>query len=296
MNKANNTDKRLRQSILDVLAYGAVRKKSLTDQEILTFMPVKASIVGVRSHLVKLKDRGKIQQLKNGTYGLKKITYPKKVVSEHEAEFVKRARFWSRIFRLLPFVHAIVLVQPTVAELKNAVPDVNLIFITSPNRIYVTKGVLYHLLNLFGLRRGSGTKDGCFYLNQFYTTRGVRFVNDIAKPELLRSMWFATGRPLYGKDTWEDLLRKDPFLHKNLPNYSWKPYKIRIVSPFSRLLDGLDDSGYRRHLQHVARQPEYRQTGALLRIRPDALIQLPRQGQQMTELEKEYSEIRKTVL
>ncbi len=293
MIKAKDTDRNLREAILDLLAYCAIFKLALTDEEILWYIPVKANSVGVRSHLRKLQKRGKIKQLKSGKFGIKNIKYPsQKTTDAHLTLQTKKAKRWSYLFRLIPSVKAVVISSDDLVESGNPSTNAHYIFITLPNRIYIAKGALYYLLGTLRKRRSATNDEDSVYLDTFYTTAGLRFVESMGIDELGQTLWFILSQPVYGKQVWQEAIRNNPFLYKRLPNYPWQHHKSKIFSSFSQRLDKLDNIGYRKHLRHIADQPEFQDKKALLRIRPDTLIARPSHNVKMSKIKSRYKEIR----
>jgi len=296
MSKATETDRKAREAIVDLLAYCAVFSLSLNEDQIVWYLPVKANIVGVKTHIAVLIKRGKIYRLPDKTYGVKKGIYNRSKASQVIiATNLKRALRFSRLFRLLPFVKAVVLSSDSILQLDN--PDVNLqyIFVTLPGRIYITKGVLYYFLGGIGKRRNSKNQHKSVYLNMFYTTSGVRFSDKMGACSIDQVLWFILAQPLYGEKVWFSLLQKDTLVYASLPNYPWRHAGTQIYTTMSRYIDKLDNQGYRRHLRHVADQPEFHGTQALLRVRPDTLIARPNHKLQIKTSELYYKEIRSKI-
>ena len=292
MIKAKDTDRHLREAILNLLAYCAVFQLALSDEEILWYIPVKASSVGVRSHLRKLQKRGKIKQLKGGKFGIKSIKYPSQFTRQQNIDQqMKKAKHWSYLFRLLPSVKAVIVSSDDLVRSTDSHSNAHYIFITLPNRIYITKGSLYYLLGLMRKRRNASNNEDCLYLDTFYTTAGLRFVENMGTDELSQTLWFILAQPVYGKQTWDLLIKNNPSLYKRLPNYPWQHHKSKIFSSFSQRLDKLDNSGYRKHLRHIADQSEFQDKKALLRIRPDALIARPSHNDKLAKIKSNYKDI-----
>jgi hypothetical protein len=119
---------------------------------------------------------------------------------------------------------------------------------------------------------------GRFSLGMFVTTKSVKLEKDMMKvnnPALAPQM--ITGIPVYGADIWYGILKNDPYLQAHLPNYIWPKTSIRIHGSGIKLLDKLDDIGYRRHLSHTASQPKTHHPDAFIRVRPD-IINLHHKG------------------
>ena len=148
MTKAEETNRQLREAILDLLSFCAVYKISLSAQEILLFLPVKASLVGVKSHLNMLIKRGKLRQFKHSRYGIKKVDYSKKAKTlSFEAN--KPTKRFVKLLRVVPFVKSIVLSSDVLLSNKGE-KEQSLIIITTPNRIYSTKDIVARLQKSLG--------------------------------------------------------------------------------------------------------------------------------------------------
>ncbi|MEI8072918.1 MAG: hypothetical protein WCH00_02395 [Candidatus Saccharibacteria bacterium] len=285
MISAKNTDNKLRESILDVLSFFAIYKISLSDQEVLQYLPVRASIVGVRSHLRKLAARGKVKNLKNGTWGLKKQSYNRGSINNTKYKI----GHWKTILRIIPYVKAVLLCSHDNLSGKKG-PQLNIILITSPNRIYVSKYILdkYTALHkrLFK-KRPVGVK-----FNFIFSTAGLRFVEEMGSTELSCTLWYILANPIIGKKVWENMLSHNDFIIRNLPNYPWIKQKPQYITSSNRYLDSLDNSGYRQYLKQAASNSELKDKDCLLRVRPDVYIVSEDNSSQIAELGKNFGKIR----
>jgi len=293
MISAKQTDQRLREAILDILSYCAVFQTPLSDRQILWYIAVKASQAGVSVHLAKLLRAGKIQQFKNKKYGLKNVSY-----SSHQArtklasQRIQKAKKWSRLFRLLPFVKVVLVSYDDLYYSKKPSSNSRYVFITLPSRIYITKASLYYILEIMGKRRSTKNPKDSIFLDNFYTTAGLRFEDKMSLSTQGQVMWFVLSEPVYGEDIWQDILKNNPLIYKNLPNFPWKQRNTKILTGFSRGLDSLDTMGYRRHLRHISQKANLQSKDALLRIRPDTLIARPSHSKNLQEIKSSYSKIR----
>ena len=109
-------------------------------------------------------------------------------------------------------------------------------------------------------------------LPMFFTTSGFNFVDQIGFDQLSRVQWFVYCKPVYGDLAWEAMLKKNSFIHKNLPNYEWKKQDARYITSFSQILDNYDNKKYRQWLRKMAKDNNYKSDSALLRVRPDTFI------------------------
>lgn len=293
MNRPNETDRRLRNSILDLLCYYSVFNTALTDEQILSLLSVRASMVGVRSHLRMLQKRGKVVESKNGLYSIKKIKYANQTATARKqqkktAELRKNIRF----IKFLPFVRAVVATSDSLLESGQAKELPKLIIVCSPNRIYLTMEILSMLnkfLDIFMPRRKRAFIDP---FPMFFTTAGLRFVDQIGYDELSRIQWFGYSKPLSGELVWDGVLRNNELISKNLPNYSWKKQETKYITSFSQTLDNYDNSKYRSWLRKMADNGDYKKESALLRVRPDTFIAREHHLDQLKNLQDKLSKNR----
>lgn len=173
---------------------------------------------------------------------------------------------------LLPFVKSVVVVNSTAYGNVHNESDIDLFLITSPNRIFLTKGILMYALKLLRQLEDQYVSAGRFSLGMFLTTKGVKMEKDMMKtnePDLVYRM--ITGIPVYGSSTWYGLLKKDIYLSSRLPNYIWPKHDPRIYGLGWSWLDSLDDIGYKRHLKHTSSQAKSHHPEAFIRVRPDII-------------------------
>lgn len=288
MTKADETNRHLREAILDLLSFFAVYKLSLSAQEVLQYLPVKASSVGVKHHLDVLVKRGKLRQFKKDRYGIKKIDYSgsNNTLQYSPSKSTKRlARLISRV----PFVKSVVFCSDNLFDTNHNVQ--NLIVVTTPSRIYTTKDIITRLQKIFGKNKPLGDV-GC---NIYFSTAGIRFSDLMAKSSLESTLWFALSKPLYGKDNWLSMLKNDKFVHSNLPNYAWPRLNLRIHTSTSKFLDDYDNKRYRNYLREMAAAADFQHSTSLLRVRPDVFIARRLHNTQTRKTHQSYMTIREKV-
>lgn len=280
MNSAYQTDKRLKTAILDLLVFGANHHITLSDQEILHYIPVKASSVGVSAHLRSLISLGKVKKLKDGSYGIKKVQYPKihrlhtTNTTKHLPKATKRILRW---VKLIPFIKAVIVCHEDSLPTKSkGTTKPRLIYVTMPNRIYLTKDIVQKLFHNTK-HKSTTTEDkkqetlkssGDIY----YSTAGIRFADKMSLWPNNQVMWFAMAQPLYGQKVWQNLMQNDKFIYTNLPNYPWLNQENQINVTHSRHLDQLDNRRYRYYLRQMSTIMDHKNNSQLTRIRPDVFI------------------------
>jgi len=276
--RAQLKEKEVSRSIIDLLAYFAVMNIRIDFDTLYSYLPIRTGHLVVKKQLRSLIRQGKVQCIDN-LFGLKGHKYTsQKIPRARRAALIKKAQRWSLLMRLLPAVKSIVVINSVAYGNVHKDSDIDLFIVTSPNRIFLTKGFLMYFLRLIKQLEDQQVSAGRFSLGMFMTTKGVKLEKDMMKvnnPDLAPRM--ITGIPVYGADTWYSILKNDPYLQSQLPNYIWPKTSIRIHGSGIKLLDRLDDIGYRRHLSHTASQPKTHHPDAFIRVRPD-IINLHHKG------------------
>lgn len=276
--RAQLKEKEVSRSIIDLLAYFAVMNIRIDFDTLYSYLPIRTGHLVVKKQLRSLIRQGKVQCIDN-LFGLKGYKYTsQKIPRARRAALIKKAQRWSLLMRLLPAVKSIVVINSVAYGNVHKDSDIDLFIVTSPNRIFLTKGFLMYFLRLIKQLEDQQVSAGRFSLGMFMTTKGVKLEKDMMKvnnPDLAPRM--ITGIPVYGADTWYGILKNDPYLQAQLPNYIWPKTSIRIHGSGIKLLDRLDDIGYRRHLSHTASQPKTHHPDAFIRVRPD-IINLHHKG------------------
>jgi len=276
--RAQLKEKEVSRSIIDLLAYFAVMNIRIDFDTLYSYLPIRTGHLVVKKQLRSLIRQGKVQCIDN-LFGLKGHKYTsQKIPRARRAALIKKAQRWSLLMRLLPAVKSIVVINSVAYGNVHKDSDIDLFIVTSPNRIFLTKGFLMYFLRLIKQLEDQQVSAGRFSLGMFMTTKGVKLEKDMMKvnnPDLAPRM--ITGIPVYGADTWYSILKNDPYLQAQLPNYIWPKTSIRIHGSGIKLLDRLDDIGYRRHLSHTASQPKTHHPDAFIRVRPD-IINLHHKG------------------
>ncbi|MCX6804989.1 MAG: nucleotidyltransferase domain-containing protein [Patescibacteria group bacterium] len=276
--KTKQRESQISHACLDLLAYYAVWGLRVDFNTIFSLVSIRTSHLAIKKQLVNLEKRGKVS-LVDGKYGLSAHKYPnqKKMLGQQQI-LLKKALRWARAIGMLPFVKSIVVVNSVALGNAHDQSDIDLLIVTSPNRIFVSKGILMGVLKLLHQLEDQFVSAGRFSLGMFLTTKGVKMQKDIMKvnePGLVYAMICA--KPIYGASIWYGILKCDPYIQEKLPNFVWPKLPMRIYSSGFRIIDRLDDIGYHRHLRHTAAQPKSHHPDAFIRVRPD-IINLHHKG------------------
>lgn len=266
---AITTEKNLRSAIIQIISYGALYGAAYTDAEILEYLPVKASIVGLRNNLNKMVKRGTLHVDKAGRFKLKSVTYPSQTLKEKNwNQITKSARTHTRILRLVPFIKAIVVLPQSDER------SIRIAVVALPARLHLAR----LLVEKFFARRtlqNSQKRQIEVVDTLYFTTAGLRFLEDFGWSDLDRIICLLSAEAISGKIVWQTMLEKNTFIRNASPNYIWPKTETRVYASSARRLDDFEDKAYRAFLRSMANKKEYRSGGALLRIRPDVIIADP---------------------
>lgn len=267
------TERRVEGAILELMAYFAIFSIPLSENEANVLINIKAGHLAVKEALRELVEAKRIEQDGDGYYRLVGPAYlGREISNRRQTKLLTKARRWAKSFGLLPFVKAVVVVNSVAIGNVRADSDIDLLIVTKPNRIYITKGILMYTLKLLGQLETEKRKAGRFSLGMFMTTAGANWQRDIMAvngPHL--GYWLMLARPVYGASIWYDLLKSSDYVQEAFPNYVWPKSQIRVYSGGLAWLDQLDNKGYRKHLKHTAGQPKMHTEEAFVRVRPDIL-------------------------
>lgn len=263
------TEKKLRSSIVSVICYGAMYGTAYTDNEILRYIPVKASIVGLRNHLARLKKRGIISVDKEGRFKLKNLKYPSQSIQQKNwREIVRSAQKHTRLLRAVPFIKSIVVLPQSDER------SIRIAVIALPARLHLARLLVEKFFT--GRTLENSQKKQIEVIDTLYfTTAGLRFLDDFGFSDLDRTICLLNAEPIFGEKVWRTMLEKNEYIRSQSPNYIWARNHTTVYASSLRTLDSYDDKAYRAFLRAMASKKEYRHGGALLRIRPDVIIADP---------------------
>jgi hypothetical protein len=266
---AITTEKNLRIAIAKVISYGALYGVAYTDTEILQYLPVKASIVGLRNHLNRMIKRGVLQVDKAGRYKMKKISYPSQTIRvKNWQQIITSARTHTRLLRTVPFIKAIVVLPQSDER------SIRIAVVALPARLHLARMLVEKFFA--GRSLQNSQKRQIEVIDTLYfTTAGLRFVDDFGWSDLDRTICLLSAKPIHGTQVWQTMLQKNTFIRTASPNYIWPKMHTKVYASTLRRLDDYEDKTNRSFLRSMANKKEYRSGGALLRIRPDVIVADP---------------------
>lgn len=262
----------IREAILDVVAYFAVFKVPVSNERLISLIPVRANHLAIQAVAHDLVAEGELQMAGDG-YGLSSVSYGGiEAMRMRQDLLMSKARRVGRLVGVLPFVKAVCVVNSVAIGNVRDDSGIDLVIMTTPGRIFVTKGLLWKLFTWLRLIETRDEKAGKYSLRLFMTTRGVMFEKDIMYenvPDLVFRLMTIT--PVYGAQRWYEILRASTYLKAAVPNYIWPTGNRTIDRSGWKWLDRLDDRGYRIHLKHTSRQQKHLKPEAFVRVRPDII-------------------------
>lgn len=283
---AITTEKNLRNAIADIISYGAVYSKAYRDSEILQFLPVKASIVGLRNHLNRMVKRGILQTDKAGRFKIKSFNYPKLTIQEKNwHQIVSSAKKLTRLLTLFPFIKAVVVLPQSDER------SIRIVVVALPARLHIARLIVEKFFA--GRSLQNSQKRQIEVIDTLYfTTAGLRFLADFGWSDLDRIICLLSAEPVFGRELWNSMLEKNEFIRAGSPNYIWPRSDTKVYASSMRTLDSYEDKAYRAFLRSMASKKQYRHGGALLRIRPDVIIADP-YSTRKNMLQSQFAQIRK---
>jgi hypothetical protein len=282
------TEKKLRASIVAIISYGALYGFAYTDTEILGFLNVKASIVGLRNNLSRMVAHGLLQIDKTGRYQLKSYKYPNQNTKQLSwQQIIDSAKKHTRLLKSVPFIKAIVVLPQSESQ------NIRIVVVTLPARLHIARLIVEKYFAGRSLTNSKGKQIEVID-NLYFTTAGLRFLEEFGWSDLDRIICLLSAKPIFGANLWNSLLEKNQFIRANSPNYLWPRSQPKVYASSIRTLDSFEDKSYRAFLRSMANKPEYRHGGSLQRIRPDVIIADPYAsrnnllGQRFNQIKKKF--------
>lgn len=260
----------LQQHILDLLCLAAIFGSALTAEEIHRYLTVPITQPPLLAALDNLVQHKCITRL-GRYYALPRRRYANPHGQQATRQrLLRKSQRWSRVMALVPFVKAVVVINGVATGNVREGSGIDLLIITKPGRIYVSKFLLLSLLKITRQLKTTERKAGRLAIRIVISTQGVNFIKDIMRtPEPLLDYWLLWAEPVYGAALWRELLRRQTQLAARFPNYNWPGPHFAGYARGWRWLDWLNQAAYRRQLKRSAAQAANRRPEAFIRIRPD---------------------------
>ncbi len=224
----------LANDILSTLAYSNHFHYPLTLNEL------NARLIGQRISIPKLMStvttlvKSKVIESKSGFYFLPKqsaLVKQRLIYTELSQPLKAKASEYANILRRIPSVLAIYLTGSLAMDNTDGHDDIDLLIVTKPGKLWITRLVLTLYTSLLGLRRTPKTKNimGKLCLNLYLTPDS--YLIPSARRSLYTAYELVQMTPLYDPtNTHAGLLTTNSWIKTYLPNYPLPKSNTRNVS------------------------------------------------------------------
>ncbi len=223
------------QNILECITYYGVQGKALTESEILRYLTTQTTGAHLRSSLDRLLDELKVVREGDGyvlvkhkevlTNSVKREAETKKKL-EHIAHFL-----W--LLKLIPWINYVGLTGSCGISNAVAADDIDLMIITAPRRLFITRLLAVVLASVMRVRRRrSAIQDPNKVCMNLWLD-----ASDLSVPTLKRSLYTAREsaqmQPLFDKDAtvYKRFLDENSWIADFLPNFYVKSAIKSLHSP-----------------------------------------------------------------
>lgn len=218
----------LKQAVITTLSFFDIFDRPLKLKEIEEYLfRTAASEVDVAIMLKRLQNEGLIQE-KRGFWFLKgreRIINVRKKRTQISKAKIKRAIYYTRFLKLIPFIKSISLANSLSFFNAKKSSDIDLFIITQKNRLWITRTLAVFLLKMLGVKRRKGRNNDPdrFCLSFFATTGSLNLKQIYQAPfDPYLSFWLAGLKPLYGVRIFSQFITKNIWYKKELPNHRHK--------------------------------------------------------------------------
>lgn len=218
----------LKQAVVTTLSFFDIFDRPLKLKEIGEYLfRTAASEIDVAIMLKRLQNESLIQE-KQGFWflkGRKKIINIRRKRIQISKEKIKRAIYYTRFLKLIPFIKSISLANSLSFYNAKKSSDIDLFIITQKNRLWITRTLTAFLLKALGVKRRKGLDHDPdrFCLSFFATTQSLNLKQIYREPfDPYRSFWIANLKPLYGAGAFRRFITKNIWYKKELPNHRHK--------------------------------------------------------------------------
>jgi hypothetical protein len=203
------------KAILRTLAYADIFDYPLTKEEIwkwLIFDNLK-----FEQSLLELARSKKIET-ENGFYflpGRKRLVTIRSKREQYSEQKIKIAQRVVKTFQLIPWIKLVGITGSLAMRNSDEKDDIDLFFITSENRLWLTRGIIVIILQLLGLYRRPNKIKNMICPNMFLSEKSM----EISPQNIFMAHEICQLFPLFDQDnTYSKFLKKNLWVKKFLPN------------------------------------------------------------------------------
>ncbi|MBI2463441.1 hypothetical protein HYV57_00620 [Candidatus Peregrinibacteria bacterium] len=127
----------------------------------------------------------------------------------------KKTRRYAYYMQCLPFIQMVAVCNNLSYDNPSEKSDIDLFVICKKNRLYLGRTFLTFWLHVFGARRHHSKISGRFCLSFFISEDHLNLENIMLKNhDIYLAYWLKTLKPLFGKKTYIQLMKKNEHWHK----------------------------------------------------------------------------------
>jgi len=234
---------KIEKEILKTLLFFNLFSRPLNLKELHQFLGVKSTEGQTFLALINLVKKGKVIE-KNNFFVLKQYEKIFRYFKKREKiknQLIKRAEFFSFLFKITPFIRGVFLVNSLAMGLPSKNSDIDVLVLTKKNRLWISRFFANILFFIFGQKRKKEIKKAP---KKFCLSFFSEIDLDLSKWKLkgedpLFIYWLATAKPLVGQKACQVLFEKNSWILKFLPNLKIKKAegKIKPLSFVAFLLE-----------------------------------------------------------
>ena len=262
----------LQTEILRLLCYGATIGRAFSQEEIRLYLQTSANPLPIKKAIDTLFSSKKIAQI-GKYYGLANKKYTNPNNSNLDKQYlINKLRQRTLLFRIVTPIKALIVIDDVAFTTASRNDNIDLLIITKPARIYLSKFALNLLLKLFNLLANSKTSTAKFNPKIFLTTGGINFNKDLTNINNPHNIYrLIMAEPIFGADLWYTMLQKQAELGDKFPNIVWPKTSYKMFGKGINFLDKIDEIGYKRYLKKISTRKLAKSDNAFIRIRPDII-------------------------
>lgn len=224
--------KGLQEAIFRTLAYADIFDYPLRKSEVWEYLisGVRIEKEDVLKELVEIKADEKRMEADKGFYflkGRKKVVVLRQKREKWSREKLKIVRKVAGWLKLIPTIKMLAVTGALAMRNSNQKDDVDLLLITSKNRLWLTRFLAVFIVELVADRRRPGDKKvkNKICLNMFLDEKHLAV--PLKEQDLFSAHEVCQLKPIWDRDeTYQKFIRKNQWVKQFLPN--WKPEKKHL--------------------------------------------------------------------
>ena len=246
-----------RHSIQKTLAYFSVFKYPLSFYQLSTYLISNRKFrrKAFKKELKRLVSKGFIKQRKGKYYlpGVKNVDPEKR--SRYTQRLIKKNRKALKTLEKVPWIKMICITGSAANYNSEPNSDLDLMFVTSKNRVWLTRGFVFTILRIFGKLPAGNFEDRELCPNIFIDEKNLTWPKD--KRDIYIAQNIVSMQPIYQKEgMYFRFLRANTWIHKYNSQFEFQtPKRLgRNKSSRSDVLNYLEDLAYKMQLKYMEKR------------------------------------------